>query len=31
VGFQGKRDLRDGDRIRFGGYSVVVFNVVART
>jgi pSer/pThr/pTyr-binding forkhead associated (FHA) protein len=31
VGFQGRRELRDGDRIRFGGYSVVVFNVVGRT
>jgi pSer/pThr/pTyr-binding forkhead associated (FHA) protein len=31
VGFQGKRELRDGDRLRFGGYSVVLFNVVART
>jgi pSer/pThr/pTyr-binding forkhead associated (FHA) protein len=31
IGFQGKRDLRDGDKIRFGGYSVMVVNVVART
>lgn len=31
VGFQGRRELRDGDRVRFGGYSVVIFNVVART
>ena len=31
IGFQGKRDLRDGDKIRFGGYSVMVVNVVTRT
>jgi pSer/pThr/pTyr-binding forkhead associated (FHA) protein len=31
IGFQGKRDLRDGDKIRFGGYSVMVVNVVSRT
>jgi pSer/pThr/pTyr-binding forkhead associated (FHA) protein len=31
VGFQGKRELRDGDKVRFGGYSVMVVNVVART
>jgi pSer/pThr/pTyr-binding forkhead associated (FHA) protein len=31
IGFQGKRELRDGDKIRFGGYSVMVVNVVART
>lgn len=24
IGFNGKRDLRDGDKIRFGGYSTVV-------
>jgi len=30
IGFQGRRELRDGDRIRFGGYSVMVVNVVAR-
>jgi pSer/pThr/pTyr-binding forkhead associated (FHA) protein len=31
IGFQGKREVRDGDKIRFGGYSVMVVNVVART
>jgi hypothetical protein len=31
IGFQGKRDLRDGDKVRFGGYSVMVVNVVSRT
>ena len=31
IGFQGKREIRDGDKIRFGGYSVMVVNVVART
>jgi pSer/pThr/pTyr-binding forkhead associated (FHA) protein len=31
MGFQGKRDLRDGDNIRFGGYSVLVVNVLKRT
>lgn len=31
IGFQGKRDLRDGDKIRFGGFSVMVVNVVSRT
>ena len=31
IGFQGKRELRDGDKIRFGGYSVMVVNVVSRT
>ncbi len=31
IGFQGRRELRDGDKIRFGGYSVMVVNVVARS
>jgi hypothetical protein len=31
VGYGGKRELRDGDKLRFGGYSVMVVNVVART
>jgi pSer/pThr/pTyr-binding forkhead associated (FHA) protein len=31
IGFQGKREIRDGDKIRFGGYSVMVVNVVSRT
>jgi pSer/pThr/pTyr-binding forkhead associated (FHA) protein len=31
IGFQGKRELRDGDRIRFGGFSVLVINVATRT
>jgi hypothetical protein len=31
IGFQGKREVRDGDKIRFGGYSVMVVNVVSRT
>lgn len=30
IGFQGKRELRDGDKLRFGGYTVVVFNAAAR-
>ena len=30
IGFQGKRELRDGDKIRFGGYSVMVVNVAGR-
>jgi hypothetical protein len=29
IGFNGKRDLRDGDKVRFGGYSAVV-KVVTR-
>jgi len=29
IGFNGKRDLRDGDKVRFGGYSTVV-KVVSR-
>jgi cold shock CspA family protein len=31
IGFQGKRELRDGDKVRFGGYSVMIVNVVSRT
>lgn len=31
IGFQGKREVRDGDKIRFGGFSVMVVNVVSRT
>lgn len=31
IGFQGRRELRDGDKIRFGGYSVMVINVVGRS
>lgn len=31
IGFQGRRDVRDGDKIRFGGYSVIVFAVAARS
>src|SRR5262249_47190360 len=30
VGFQGRRELRDGDKVRFGGYSVMVVNVSGR-
>ena len=30
IGFQGRRELRDGDKVRFGGYSVAVFNIAAR-
>ncbi len=30
IGFQGRRELRDGDKVRFGGYSVVVINVASR-
>ncbi len=30
IGFQGRRDLRDGDKIRFGGFSVIVISVAAR-
>jgi FHA domain len=30
IGFQGRRELRDGDKIRFGGFSVMVFSVAAR-
>lgn len=31
IGFQGRRDLRDGDRVRFGGFSVLLINVAGRT
>ncbi len=30
IGFQGRRDLRDGDKVRFGGFSVIVMAVAAR-
>jgi pSer/pThr/pTyr-binding forkhead associated (FHA) protein len=30
LGFNGRRELRDGDRVRFGGYTTVV-KVLART
>jgi pSer/pThr/pTyr-binding forkhead associated (FHA) protein len=30
IGFQGRRELRDGDKIRFGGFSVGVFIVAGR-
>lgn len=30
VGFQGRRDLRDGDKIRFGGFSVIIMTIAAR-
>jgi hypothetical protein len=30
IGFQGRRELRDGDKIRFGGFSVAVFNIASR-
>ena len=30
IGFQGRRDLRDGDKVRFGGYTVVVLNAAGR-
>ncbi|MGK3981751.1 FHA domain-containing protein [Sorangium sp. So ce136] len=30
IGFQGRRELRDGDKIRFGGFSVILFSVAAR-
>jgi pSer/pThr/pTyr-binding forkhead associated (FHA) protein len=30
IGFQGRRDLRDGDKVRFGGYSVLFINVLTR-
>jgi pSer/pThr/pTyr-binding forkhead associated (FHA) protein len=31
IGFQGRRDLRDGDKVRFGGYSTILFNVAGRS
>jgi len=30
IGYQGRRDVRDGDRIRFGGYTVLVIHVAGR-
>jgi pSer/pThr/pTyr-binding forkhead associated (FHA) protein len=30
IGFQGRRDLRDGDKVRFGGFSVLFINVAGR-
>jgi pSer/pThr/pTyr-binding forkhead associated (FHA) protein len=30
LGFNGRRELRDGDRVRFGGYSAIV-KVILRT
>ncbi|WP_234023654.1 FHA domain-containing protein [Sorangium cellulosum] len=30
IGFQGRRELRDGDKVRFGGFSVILFSVAAR-
>ncbi len=30
IGFQGRRDLRDGDKVRFGGYTVIILNAAAR-
>lgn len=30
IGYQGRRELRDGDRVRFGGYTVMLFNVASR-
>jgi pSer/pThr/pTyr-binding forkhead associated (FHA) protein len=30
IGFQGRRDLRDGDKVRFGGFSVIVISVASR-
>jgi pSer/pThr/pTyr-binding forkhead associated (FHA) protein len=30
IGFQGRREVRDGDKIRFGGYTVALINVVGR-
>ena len=30
IGFQGRRDLRDGDKVRFGGYTVVILNALGR-
>jgi pSer/pThr/pTyr-binding forkhead associated (FHA) protein len=31
IGFQGRRELRDGDKIRFGGFSVFTMLISART
>jgi pSer/pThr/pTyr-binding forkhead associated (FHA) protein len=30
IGYQGRRELRDGDKIRFGGFSVITILVGAR-
>jgi pSer/pThr/pTyr-binding forkhead associated (FHA) protein len=30
IGFQGRRELRDGDKVRFGGYSVILIDVASR-
>lgn len=30
LGYQGRRELRDGDTVRFGGFSVIFLNVAAR-
>lgn len=30
VGYQGRREIREGDRVRFGGYSVAIINVTGR-
>jgi pSer/pThr/pTyr-binding forkhead associated (FHA) protein len=30
IGYQGRRELRDGDRLRFGGFSVYVFLLSGR-
>jgi pSer/pThr/pTyr-binding forkhead associated (FHA) protein len=30
IGFQGRRELRDGDKIRFGGFSVITVIISAR-
>lgn len=31
IGFKGRRELRDGDKIRFGGFSVITIVITART
>jgi hypothetical protein len=31
IGFKGRRELRDGDKIRFGGFSVITIIITART
>lgn len=31
IGYQGMRELRDGDRVRFGGYSVFLMSVAGRS
>ena len=30
IGYQGRREVRDGDRIRFGGYTVLVLNFAGK-